>query len=307
VNDVQIGFNMFLWGATCSTGQGPIFQQLKEIGYDGVEVPIVSGRLGDYQALGALLDDVGLERSAVTVLPHGCNPLSDHSDERRRGVAHIEWALDCTAALGARLLVGPIHQTLGEFTGMPPSDAEIERGCAFHRTAGDLAARRGIQLAIETMNRFEAHFLNTMSQLVAYLDLVDHPAVTGMYDTFHANIEELDPPATIGPSIRRIGHVHVSENDRGVPGRGHVPWTATFAALRRNGYDGWLTIEAFSRAAPDFAAKTRVWREFAQSAETIYRDGYEFVRSAWANASVQDAGAGNQVRSSDGANGKRRG
>jgi D-psicose/D-tagatose/L-ribulose 3-epimerase len=284
---LKIGFNMFLWGATSSTAQRPIFEELKTTGYDGVEIPVISGQLSDYRALGALLDNIGLERSALTVLPHGCNPLSERIDERRQAVAHIEWALDCASALGARLLVGPIHQTLGEFTGMPPSEAEFERGCVFHRAAGDLAAKREIRIAIEAMNRFEAHFLNTMSQLVAYLGRVDHPAITGMYDTFHANIEELDPSATIGPSIRHIAHVHVSENDRGVPGRGHVPWATTFEALKRSGYDDWLTIEAFSRASPEFASKTRVWRKYAESAETFYREGYKFVRTAWATTLAQ--------------------
>ena len=278
---MKVGFNMFLWGASSSTAQEPIFEALKEVGYDGVEIPVISGPLDEYRALGGLLDDIGLERTTVTVLPHGCNPLSDSADERRRGVAHLDWVLDCSVALGSRLLVGPIHQTLGEFTGRPPSEIEFERGCAFHRAVGDLAAKRGVRVAIEAMNRFEAHFLNTMSQLVCYLDLVAHPAITGMYDTFHANIEELDPPSTIGPSRRHLGHVHVSENDRGVPGRGHVPWTETFRELRRIGYDGWLTVEAFSTSAPDFAAKTRVWREFADSLETIYREGHDFVRSTW--------------------------
>jgi D-psicose/D-tagatose/L-ribulose 3-epimerase len=281
---LKIGFNMFLWGASSSIAQSRIFEALKEIGYDGVEIPVITGRLSDYQVLGALLDNIGLERTAATVLPYGCNPLSQRSDERREGRAHIEWALDCSAALGARLLVGPIHQTLGEFTGRPPSQAEFERGCAFHRAAGDFATQRGIRIAIEAMNRFEAHFLNTMSQLVSYLDLVDHPAVTGMYDTFHANIEELNPPATIEPSKRYLSHVHVSENDRGVPGRGHVPWAATFDALRQSGYDGWLTIEAFSRADPGFATKTCVWREFADDPNAICREGFHFVRSGWSDA-----------------------
>jgi pimeloyl-CoA dehydrogenase small subunit len=43
-------------------------------------------------------------------------------------------------------------------------------------------------------------------------------------------------------------HVHISENDRGVPGTGQVRWDETFRALRQVNYDGWLTIEAFGRA-----------------------------------------------------------
>ena len=52
-------------------------------------------------------------------------------------------------------------------------------------------------------------------------------------------------------------HVHISENDRGTPGTGHVHWDETFAALHKVKYDGWLTIEAFGRALPDLAAATQ--------------------------------------------------
>jgi D-psicose/D-tagatose/L-ribulose 3-epimerase len=281
---VKIGFNMLLWGPSITLAHRRAFEALKAAGYDGVEIPVIAGRMEHYEALAAMLDDIGLERTTLTVLPHGGNPLSSSAGERQAGLDHLKWALDCSAAMGSKLLVGPIHQTLGVFTGLPPSAAEFERGCAFHRAIGDHAAQRRVRVAIEAMNRFEAHFVNTMAQLTAYLDRVGHPAITGMFDTFHANIEELDPAATIAPSIRHIAHVHISENDRGVPGRGHVAWRETFRALRQCRYDGWLTIEAFGRASPEFAAKTRVWREFADTPEAIYREGFAFIQSGWAAA-----------------------
>ena len=120
-----------------------------------------------------------------------------------------------------------------------------------------------------------------MDDLAAYLDTVDHPAVTGMYDTFHANIEEQDPVAAYTRNRRHLRYVHVSENDRGVPGRGHVPWAETFAAIKGSGYDGWLTIESFGRGLPALAAATRVWRDFAESPEAVYRDGYRWIRDGW--------------------------
>jgi hypothetical protein len=58
-----------------------------------------------------------------------------------------------------------------------------------------------------------------------------------MFDTFHANIEENDPVASILAHRSIITHVHISENNRGVPGRGHNNWTGIFKALRGTGYD----------------------------------------------------------------------
>jgi D-psicose/D-tagatose/L-ribulose 3-epimerase len=102
-----------------------------------------------------------------------------------------------------------------------------------------------------------------------------------MYDTFHSNIEEADPIGAFTRNKDRIVHVHISENDRGVPGRGNIPWSETFKAIRASGYDGWLTIEAFGRALKDLAAATKVWRDFSETPEAVYRDGYRHIRNGW--------------------------
>ena len=61
-----------------------------------------------------------------------------------------------------------------------------------------------------------------------------------------------------------------------MPGRGNIPWPET---LRRSasGYDGWLTIESFGRGLPDLAAATKVWRDFAETPEAVYREGYAHI------------------------------
>ena len=110
---------------------------------------------------------------------------------------------------------------------------------------------------------------------------VNHPALGMLYDTFHANIEERDPIAAIGATIGAITHVHISENDRGTPGRGHVDLGGAIRALRTAGYDGWLTIEAFGQALPDLAAATRVWRPLYDSEDEVVSAGIAVIRSAW--------------------------
>ena len=81
-----------------------------------------------------------------------------------------------------------------------------------------------------------------------------------------------------------IKHVHISENDRGTPGRGHVPWKETFDTLRQGGYDGWLTVEAFGRTLPDLAATTCVWRDLSANNEEVYTVGFETIRQGWDSA-----------------------
>jgi D-psicose/D-tagatose/L-ribulose 3-epimerase len=225
-----------------------------------------------------MLDAIGLERTAVAAMGDPAMNLIGDAQARAAGIAHMKWAIDCSAALGAKFLSGPLHSTLGHFSGQGPTREELQRSVASQRAIGEHAAKAGITIGLEALNRFECYLVNTMDALAAHLDDIGHPNIKAMYDTFHANIEEADPIGAYTRNLRHIVHVHISENDRGVPGRGNIPWAETFAALRHSGYDGWLTIESFGRGLPDLAAATKVWRDFAESPEAVYRDGYRHIR-----------------------------
>jgi D-psicose/D-tagatose/L-ribulose 3-epimerase len=279
---MKIGFNLLLWTAHVEQQHWPVLKELKNCGYDGVEVPVFAGSPDHYAELGRELDRLGLERTTIALFPSTeMNPIGPDAAQREASLRHMTWILDCTEALGAKLVGGPLHSTLGHFSGEAPTMAERAGGIAFHRAAGDLAVQRGVTIALEALNRFECYFLNTMQDLGAYLAEVNHPNVRGMYDSFHANIEEKDPIAAIYAIAPHLGHMHVSENDRGTPGKGHIDFASTFTALKQVGYDGWITIEAFGRALPPLAAATRVWRDFAPSPNEIYTDGFRLIRDGW--------------------------
>ncbi len=276
---MRIGFCMLLWTTQVGPEHRALLEDLKATGYDGVEIPIFVPDADELAAVGRMLDDIGLERTAISALGDpAADPLSPDPAVRAAAEAHLRRVVDCTRALGARQVAGPLQQVLGQFSGTAPTDEEFGRAREVHRAVGDHAAERGVVVALEAVNRFESYFANTMGDLAAYLDSVDHPAITGMYDTFHANLEERDPVAALTDNLRHVAHIHISENDRGVPGRGHVPWDETFAAIRASGYDGWLTIEAFGRGLPELAAATRIWRDLAESPEAVYRDGHAHIR-----------------------------
>ena len=279
---MKLGFCMLLWTTSVDESHRRIIEDIKKTGYDGIEIPVFAGTPGDYARLGRMLDEVGLERLAITVIPDADkNPVSADAADRKRAVDYLNWCIDCTAALGALQLAGPVHQTIGNFSGAAPTGEERTRARDVHRAVGDYAKANGVTVVLEALNRFECYFANTMDDLCAHVAAVGHPAIRAMYDTFHANIEEKDPVAAYTRNRQHVGYVHTSENDRGVPGRGHVPWAATFKALKQGGYDGWLTVEAFGRGLPELAAATRVWRDLSESPEAVYREGYRFLRSTW--------------------------
>jgi D-psicose/D-tagatose/L-ribulose 3-epimerase len=274
---VKIGMNMFLWTTHVSRDHEALLRDIKATGFDGVEVPIFEGDVDYYKQLAGMLDDIGLERTAVAAMGDPSMNLIGDATCRARGVDHMRATLDKTQALGASLICGPLHSTLGHFSGEGPTGEELANSVASQRQIGDHAAALGITVALEALNRFECYLVNTMDGLAKHLADIAHPNIRAMYDTFHANIEETDPIGALTRHAEAVAHIHISENDRGVPGRGNVPWRETYAAIAAIGYEGWLTIESFGRGLPDLAAATKVWRDFAESPEAVYRDGYKHI------------------------------
>lgn len=282
---MKIGFNMLLWTGHVTEDDFPHLEAIKKAGYDGVEIPLFGGDPAHFKKVGRVIKDNGLGCTSVTVIPdEEHNPISPDAKHRKGALQHLKWAIDCSQALGSNLLCGPFYQPLGVFSGQGPTEEEKQRAAEVHRQAAELAAKANVTLALEFLNRFECYFLNTMADAAAYVKRVNHPNCGVMFDTFHANIEEKDPVGCISEHIDLIKHVHISENDRGTPGKGHIDWRGTFKALRSGGYDQWLVIEAFGRALPDLAAATRVWRDFFPSRDSVYTEGLKFIKKQWKTA-----------------------
>jgi D-psicose/D-tagatose/L-ribulose 3-epimerase len=275
---VKIGMCMFLWTTRVGPEHEALLADIRATGFDGVEIPIFEGTPDDYARLGKTLDRLGLARTAVSAMGDPAMDLiSPDAAVRRAGVDRMRWVLDCSAALGADRVSGPLHSVLGQFSGQGPTADELARAADSQREVGAHAATVGVTVGLEALNRFECYLLNTMNDLAAFIRRVDHPNIRAMYDTFHANIEEADPIGALTRNRNEVVHIHLSENDRGVPGRGNIPWAETFAAIRDIGYDDWLTIESFGRGLPDLAAATKVWRDFAESPQAVYRDGFAHI------------------------------
>jgi D-psicose/D-tagatose/L-ribulose 3-epimerase len=280
---MKIGMNLLLWTTKVEEAHYPLLENLKKMGYDGVEIPIFKGTSQEYKRLGAVLHDLGLGATADTVMGPDTNPISPDSKIGQAATDRLRWVLDRSAELDAEVLCGPLHSALGVFSGTGPTDDERKRGIEFFRDIADHAAAAKIQLAVEYLNRFENYFLTTAADTLALVNAIDHPACGMMWDTFHAHIEEKST-APIEAIQRRLVHVHISENDRGIPGTGQVHWRESFAALKKINYDRWLVIEAFSRALPDLAAATRVWRDLFENPYLLSESGLQFIQRSWENS-----------------------
>ena len=280
---MKTGFCMLLWTTHVTEEHLPLLREIRAAGYDGIEVPMFEGDPEHYARLRARAADEGLLATAVGVVPDDArNPVSDDGKARAGGLGHLKWLVDCSEALGAEVLCGPYHQPLGQFTGAGPTEAEKGRMVEAHQAMADYAARvDGLRLAIEPLNRFECYMLNTNAAAAAHVKAVDRPNFGYLYDTFHSNIEENDPIGSIGETIGQIAHVHISENNRGAPGAGHIDLAGAIHALKAAGYDDWMTVEAFGQALPDLAAATKVWRPLFATESDVVTAGNTVMRGAW--------------------------
>jgi D-psicose/D-tagatose/L-ribulose 3-epimerase len=275
---MKYGMNLLLWSGEFSDDLIPVCRQLKDLGFDGVELPMFNIDL-DYAAIGKQLDDIGLARTAVCVRNEEDNPISPDTSVRAAGVAANKKTLDCCAALGAETLVGPYHSAIGLFSGAGPTDDEWKWAVDSMRQVAEYAGEVGVNLGVEALNRFECYLLNCHADSARFVREVDHPACGMMYDTFHANIEEKCVEDAVRVGGDKLFHIHISENDRSTPGQGGVDWDTNFDAITGCGYDGWMVIEAFGLALPEIAAATKIWRKMYKDEITLASDGLKFMKS----------------------------
>ncbi|MEM6382620.1 MAG: sugar phosphate isomerase/epimerase [Pseudomonadota bacterium] len=279
---MQIGFNLLLWTTHLTDDLLPVCERLKALGYDGVEVPVFEADPSYYGELGSKLDDMGLRRTTVGVVASPeANPMAADAQTRAAGVDHLKWLVDCSQALGAEVLCGPFTQPLATFSGSGPTQSELEHLTESHKAMADHAVGTGLKLAVEPLNRFECYALNTAQQAADLVKGVAADHYGYLYDTFHFNIEEKNPIEAIHRTASAINHIHISENDRGTPGRGHIDFAAVFNALKSVGYDDWLVVEAFGLALPDLAAATKVWRPLFDTEDQVASEAITLIQDGW--------------------------
>lgn len=134
------------------------------------------------------------------------------------------------------------------------------------RILAEEAKKYDITLEMEVLNRFENHILNTASEGVRFIKEVDQENVKLMLDTFHMNIEENSMGGAIREAKGLLGHFHVGECNRMVPGKGRMPWREISDALKDIDYHGTVVMEPFVRMGGQVGSDIKIWREMCPGA-----------------------------------------
>lgn len=220
----------------------------QEAGFDAVELRSkgdfhFQGRLPELKR--ALADGVVMPTVCVEML-HFFAAFDD--ELRRDALEQLKSQLSVAAEIGALGVQTPasygmFSRRLPPFE--PPRSAEQDREVLLSGLAelGEHARKEGVTLYLEPLNRYEDHMVNRLEQAADLIGAVGLDSVRIGIDSYHMNIEEADPAASILAFAPFIGHAQVSDSNRFQPGAGHLDWPAWLGALHTIGFDGHLAAE----------------------------------------------------------------
>jgi D-psicose/D-tagatose/L-ribulose 3-epimerase len=247
----------------------------KALGFDFIEIALLSPDKVDTAHSRRLLDRAGMPAVCSLGLPEGRRPSTDPD----AAMAFLRHALDQCAAIGAQALTGVTYGGIGERTGLPPTQAEYDNVARVLTDAAAHAKRLGLAFGIEPVNRYENHLLNTGWQAVRMIERVGADNIFIHLDTYHMNIEERGMALGILDAAPHLRYIHLSESDRGTPGEGNVRWDEVFGALRAVDFKGGLAMESFIDMPPEVAWGLAVWRPVAASRDVVLDRGLPFLRN----------------------------
>ncbi|QEU89724.1 sugar phosphate isomerase/epimerase [Streptomyces kanamyceticus] len=278
----QLGANPWIWHSpVTSEALGETLPRLAGWGFDCVELPLESPADWDPASTVKLLDATGLTPAAViAVMAEGRNLVRADPATVRVTQDYLRRCVDAAHAVGAPVVAGPVYAPVGRTWRMDGA----ARSAAYEEWREHLApvvayaARAGVRIAVEPLNRYETSLLNTVAQTLDALEGLPEEPIGIALDTYHQNIEEHSLPEAVHAAAGRIAHVQVCANDRGAPGADHLDWPGFLRALHEVGYQGPLCIESFTAHNDAIAVAASVWRPLARSQDALATDGIGFLR-----------------------------
>ena len=255
------------------------------LGYDFIEIPVRRPHAIDIGRTVRLLGEYGITPSCGLALGFDTDITSADGDIAGAGESLLGDALAAARDLGSRHLVGVIHSPLGRHPAPPTGDGKKRAAAALARLA-ERANRMDMTLALEAVNRYENNLVNTGAQALDLIAAIGADNVVVHLDTYHMNIEEADPAATIEACGDRLGYFHVGENHRGYLGAGSVDFPAIFRSLAKIGYAGPISLESFSTAVvdPGLSNTLAIWRDTWSDSADLAREAKRFIDEGMAAA-----------------------
>ncbi|SDA89921.1 D-psicose/D-tagatose/L-ribulose 3-epimerase [Algoriphagus alkaliphilus] len=281
--NVTFAVSTWLWTSPFNKETVKLFPKIKSYGYDAVEIPVEDPALIDIDWVKKALADNGLSPVICGAFGTSRDLTNEDPAFHQTCFDYLDSCFEIASELGAGFVAGPMYSAVGKARLVSAEQKKIEwnRAVTNLRKVCHRAGEFGLEIAIETLNRFETDLINTSEELMQLITDINEPQAKAILDGFHMNIEE----PSIEHAIKTVGdkliHVQVSENYRGTPGTGQTNWAAWKRGLEAINYQGVISVESFTPDVKELAGAVCIWKPLVPSQDGFAKEGLEFLRK-WA-------------------------
>jgi len=277
---MKFGINTFLFTSPFTNASTKLFKQFKKWGFDSVEIAVEDPSHIDPAHVKRELDRYGLVCGSVCAAMGPDRDLRGTPKQQKTGLDYMMAIIDQMVVLGCPSLIGPEYSAVGRADAVPPEEYTKQWATVVKnlKTLCRHAEKRGKQVCLEPLNRFETDFINTCDQGLKMIKDVGSPALKLHLDTFHMNIEEKFQGDAIRKAGKHLAHFHACGSDRGTPGNDHTDWKSIAKALKDIRYNGHVVIESFTTDVKVIARAAAIWRRIEPTQNEIAVKGLQFLK-----------------------------
>jgi D-psicose/D-tagatose/L-ribulose 3-epimerase len=277
---MRLGINTFLFISPFTNESVKLFPTFKKWGFNTVEIAVEDPSHIDPAHVKSALDANGLVCGSVCACLGPDRDLRGTPEQQKTAMDYMTAVIDQMVVLDCPSLIGPVYSSVGRADAVPPAEYKQQWKTVVKNLKAlcKCAEKKGKQICLEPLNRFETDFINTCDQALKMINDVKSPALKLHLDTFHMNIEEKDQPAAIRKAGKHLAHFHACGSDRGTPGNDHIDWPGIAKALKAVKYEGDVVIESFTQDVKVIARAAAIWRQIEPSREEIATKGVRFLK-----------------------------
>jgi D-psicose/D-tagatose/L-ribulose 3-epimerase len=277
---MRFGINTFLFTSPFTNASTKLLPKFKRWGFESIEIPIEDPSHIDPAHVKRELDKLGLVCGTACACVGPDRDFRGTPKQQETAMAYMKKVIDQMVVLDCPSLIGPVYSSVGRADAVPPAEYKKQWKTVVKnlRTICAYAEKKGKQICMEPLNRFETDFINTCDQAIRMIKDVGSPALKLHLDTFHMNIEEKHQGDAIRKAGKLLGHFHACGSDRGTPGNDHIDWKSIAKALKDVRYQGDVVIESFTTDVKVIARAAAIWRQIEPTQEEIAVKGLKFLK-----------------------------
>lgn len=266
------------WGTEWMCNYEETMKKVADIGFDILEVGadhIYHMNDGELEKMDASAKKFGLTLTVNSGPAKEYDLASSNPDVRANGVKYLNTILQHMKKIHSPSLVGAVYSFWPSDFADTDKEALWERSIASLKEVSKTAEKLDIEIALEVLNRNETCILTDCREAIEYCGLVGSHKVNLLLDTYHMNIEEDNMADALRLAGGLLGHLHVGECNRKLPGmNGSIPWAEVGQALRDINYQKAVVMEPFLLKGGAVGFDVRVWRDLSNDADTAMMDQY---------------------------------